>query len=261
MVFMPGQSGAKIECQFTSFSIEEEPDCDYDWLKIYNGPNASSPLIGTYCGNNSPGTVTATNTQGALTFVFYSDGSVTNSGWAANVSCAGIVLPPVADFIADETSILEGETVHFTDVSVNEPSSWSWTFEGGTPSASTLENPVVVYDLEGVYDVTLTVTNEGGTNTLTKQEYITVYHLTGQKENLAGQITLFPNPAKDALKIHSPEIIQTVSIVNILGSVELENTPNAYSCNLNLSGFDAGIYFVRIQTGNGAITKKLQVRK
>ena len=37
MVFMPGQPGAKIVCQFTSFNVEDEADCDYDWLKIYNG--------------------------------------------------------------------------------------------------------------------------------------------------------------------------------------------------------------------------------
>jgi PKD repeat protein len=217
--------------------------------------------MGTYCGTNSPGTVTATNTQGALTFVFHSDVSVTLSGWAANVSCAGIILPPVADFTADETSILEGGSVHFTDLSVNEPSSWSWTFEGGTPSTSSLENPEVVYNLQGVYDVTLTVTNEGGTNTMTKQDYITVYSLIGIKEVNASDISLFPNPAKDVVKIEAPEIIHTVSIVNILGSVELESSPNASSCNLDLSGFDAGFYFVRIQTGNVTATKKLQVKK
>ncbi len=70
MTFLPVQSEAKISCQFTSFSIEDEVNCDYDWLKIYNGPNISSPLIGTYCGTDSPGTVTATNAQGALTFKF-----------------------------------------------------------------------------------------------------------------------------------------------------------------------------------------------
>jgi PKD repeat protein len=260
LVLLPGQTGAKIECQFTSFNVEDETNCDYDWLKIYDGPAVSSPLIGTYCGTNSPGTVTATNTQGALTFVFHSDYSVTESGWSADISCTGAVLPPVADFTADITSIIEGESVHFTDLSANNPVSWNWTFEGGTPSTSTLENPVVVYNLEGVYDVTLTVTNEGGNNTLTKQDYIAVDHVTGLNETTLEETSIFPNPAKDFLMVNSPEIIFNISIVNILGSVVLDSSPNVASCTLDLSGFETGIYFVKIQTSTGTLTKKLQVQ-
>ncbi len=261
MIFLPGQPDAKIEIQFTSFSVEDDPSCDYDWLKIYNGPNSSSPLIGTYCGTDSPETVTATNTQGALTFVFHSDGSVTASGWSANISCSGVVLPPVADFTADDTSIIEGESVHFTDLSANNPASWNWTFEGGNPATSNLENPVVVYNLQGVYDVTLTVNNNAGNNTLTKQDYITVDHVTGLKENNSEEISLFPNPAKDFLKIQSPDVIHQITILNILGTIVLENAPNAQTSNPDLSDFDTGIYFVRIQTSNGTLTKKIQVQK
>jgi hypothetical protein len=50
-----------------------------------------SPLIGTYCGSNSPGELIASNESGALTFQFHSDGSVTESGWAAQVSCTSTV--------------------------------------------------------------------------------------------------------------------------------------------------------------------------
>ena len=218
-------------------------------------------MIGIFCGTDSPGNVTATNTQGALTFVFHSDNSVTASGWVANLNCSGVILPPVADFTADITSIIEGESVHFTDLSANNPETWSWTFEGGTPATSNLENPVIAYSLQGVYDVTLTVTNEGGTNTLIKQDYITVDHVTGLKENSNEEISLFPNPAKDALKVQSPEIIYNISIVNILGAVVIESSPNTVSFNLDLSSFNSGIYFVRIQTGNGNFTKKFQVKK
>ncbi|MEZ5196283.1 MAG: hypothetical protein R2764_07780 [Bacteroidales bacterium] len=53
-----------------------------------------------YCGTNSPGIVMATNEDGALTFQFHSDQSVTESGWSANVGCDGALLPPIADFTA-----------------------------------------------------------------------------------------------------------------------------------------------------------------
>lgn len=80
----------------------------------------------------------------------------------------------IAEFSADQTTINEGESVSFTDESVNSPSSWSWTFNGGTPSTSTEQNPTVSYDAEGTYDVTLTVTSDDGSDTMTKTGFITV---------------------------------------------------------------------------------------
>jgi hypothetical protein len=57
---------------------------------------------------------------------------------------------------------------------LNNPTSWSWTFNGGTPSASTAQNPSVIYNTEGPYDVSLTATNAEGSDTKTVAGYITV---------------------------------------------------------------------------------------
>ena len=171
------------------------------------------------------------------------------------------MLPPLADFTADVTSIIEGETVHFSDLSTNNPTSWNWTFEGGTPGISTLQNPVVVYNLEGVYDVALTVTNAGGSNTITNYDYIAVDHVTVISEPTMNELSIYPNPAKDVLKVQSPDIIENISIINILGSVVLNSAPGDNNCNLDLSDFDVGIYFVMVQTGKGTFTKKVQVQK
>jgi PKD repeat protein len=85
--------------------------------------------------------------------------------------------PPVAEFSADNTTIMATGSVQFTDQSTNNPTSWDWTFEGGTPATSTQKNPLITYNTPGVYDVTLTVTNSAGTDTLTKVDYITVIAL------------------------------------------------------------------------------------
>jgi vibriolysin len=82
--------------------------------------------------------------------------------------------PPVADFTASSTSISVGDSVTFTDQSQNVPTSWSWTFEGGTPSTSTAQNPTVTYNSEGTFDVTLVATNAQGSDTETKVGYIDV---------------------------------------------------------------------------------------
>ena len=81
---------------------------------------------------------------------------------------------PVADFSADKQSVVEGGSVSFTDVSSNGPTEWLWSFEGGTPAASTDQNPVVVYETPGTYAVTLTASNASGSDVETKATFITV---------------------------------------------------------------------------------------
>ncbi len=87
MTFFPDTSNAKLIADFTAFDVEPEYSCNYDYLKIYNGSSTNATPIGTYCGTDSPGKITATNSEGALTFKFHSDGMVTHSGWKAVLSC------------------------------------------------------------------------------------------------------------------------------------------------------------------------------
>ena len=78
--------------------------------------------------------------------------------------------PPSAQIAADKLEInCINDTVRFVDHSAVRLSSasWEWTFPGGTPSTSTLENPVVVYNAPGTYDVTLKVQDSFGSNTQT----------------------------------------------------------------------------------------------
>ncbi len=92
MTFMPTNPQARLLFNFTSFNTENT----FDRLFIYNGPNSSSPQFpgSPFMGTVSPGTVMATNEQGAITFVFTSDGSVVRPGWAADFFCIDLSVPP-----------------------------------------------------------------------------------------------------------------------------------------------------------------------
>jgi len=80
-----------------------------------------------------------------------------------------------ADFSATTTSGNVPLTVNFTDASTGSPTSWAWTFEGGSPGVSTDQNPTgIVYNTAGTYDVTLVATNADGSDTEIKTDYITV---------------------------------------------------------------------------------------
>lgn len=80
-----------VKLTFSSFDLEDVANCIYDYVNIYDGPDIASPLIGMYCGINSPGIVTSTHPSGALTVEFHSDEAVTGTGWEAIVSCQGWV--------------------------------------------------------------------------------------------------------------------------------------------------------------------------
>jgi len=86
-----------------------------------------------------------------------------------------------ADFEADNTVICMGSTVNFANLSSSEET-YDWTFEGGTPATSTDENPSVVYNTPGVYDVTLEVSLGDETDTEYKQDYIHVLDTPGQAD-------------------------------------------------------------------------------
>ena len=81
---------------------------------------------------------------------------------------------PIAQFEADETNICFSNTVQFSDLSANNPSSWYWVFENGNPVTSTDQNPIVTYYENGSHNVTLTVTNAYGTHTAMNDNYIMV---------------------------------------------------------------------------------------
>jgi len=106
---------------------------------------------------------------------------------------------PVVVFVADQVEVEEGETVTFTDLSTNNPTEWSWTFEGGEPATSTDANPVVTYAEAGTYNVTLVSTNVAGDSEAeVKQEYIIVEEALGidTPNQLKDIVSLYPNPTK-----------------------------------------------------------------
>ena len=65
------------------------------------------------------------------------------------------VVPLKSEFASNLDKIIEGKQISFTEKSEGEPTSWSWTFEGGTPAKSTEKNPVISYSEQGTFKVSL----------------------------------------------------------------------------------------------------------
>ena len=66
------------------------------------------------------------------------------------------------------------DTVYFVDHSAVRASNatWNWSFPGGSPSTSNLEDPIIVYNQAGTYDVSLTVSDQFGTSSQTLSDFI-----------------------------------------------------------------------------------------
>jgi PKD repeat protein len=109
------------------------------------------------------------------------------TGVDAVSSCA-----PTADFYVqnDLFSICEGNAIDFEDWSYGgEVTSREWTFEGGTPSTSTFDDPSVVYNTAGTYKVSLKVTGPNGSDELVRESFVTI--LPASAELKAPVITNF----------------------------------------------------------------------
>jgi PKD repeat protein len=159
------------------------------------GTMTSVPVAGSYhgldyCSENSTMYMTTYNSvtmNNELQTIDLATGSNTLVGNLVGRAGAMAVDPKVTiDFSADNTEVCEGSTVNFTDESTGGVTSWLWTFEGGTPATSTEQNPSVVYNNWGYYDVTLKISTISDTMELTKTDYITVSNPLSQPDKPEG---------------------------------------------------------------------------
>jgi PKD repeat protein len=116
---------------------------------VYTSPGLYSVSLTVYNAND-----TATETKTDYIFI----------GPSANL--------PDAEFSANATAINLGDTVLFTNLSINAPTSYIWDFGDGSSTNQT--SPFKQYNNVGTYNVTLIATNSFGSDTLVKPNYITV---------------------------------------------------------------------------------------
>jgi PKD repeat protein len=165
---------------------------------------------------------------------------------------------PIPAFTSSDTLVEPGESVQFFDISGGFPTSRLWTFEGGTPATSTDAEPIVVYNVEGKYAVTLTVGNMIGSNTITIEDYIKVDDNIGVEEVEKGSFVIYPNPTiGNKLVVKSPLEFVKYELFDLHGkvlkAVEISGTETV----IDLSGQVKGVYILRIQNSKESNTFKI----
>jgi hypothetical protein len=126
----------RITIDFTAFDLRNEGG---DTIKIYDGDNVSSPLLGVYTGEGLSFTVQSTDS--CLTFHFTSDNSLVNTGWTANISCCPVPSTSAISGSTDECIFAAGIAYSV----INTPgSTYQWTITGGIQSGGGNSNSITV---------------------------------------------------------------------------------------------------------------------
>jgi len=156
-----------------------------------------------------------------------------------------------ANFTASATEICEGLEVNYTDFSGGSINEWYWEFEGGEPATSTEQNPIVIYMAGGSFDVALTVTGDDGSNTITKDDFITVMDMPEDAGDISGSnatcqgyeeiytvdIISYSDTYNWVLDpVEAGEMVMNNNEVNILFSADYEGEASLKVCGGNQCG-------------------------
>jgi len=81
--------------------------------------------------------------------------------------CVTAVSVPISGYTVSDTAFCEGTCITITDASTLG-NTWEWTFNGGTPATSIIQNPgTVCFNAAGIYTIEQIVTNSFGSDTTT----------------------------------------------------------------------------------------------
>ncbi|WP_417264920.1 S8 family serine peptidase [Brumimicrobium sp.] len=165
-----GEDGTGSFATQTTTTTEFVPSAANDWC--IQPINQSTPGASCFTINLD----SFVGNEVFIMFESYKGSTYGNNLYLDNINIDGVAvqLAPEPGLSASSSVVCEGETVYYTDQSTNQPTSWNWTFPGGSPSTSTLQNPVVTYPTSGTYNVTLQASNAYGTQTMTFSNQITV---------------------------------------------------------------------------------------
>ena len=251
LTFFPDTEGAKIKVDFLSFNTES----NYDYLKIYDGTSTSSAMIGSYTGGNSPGTVVASNAQGALTFNFTSDSYSSEPGWEAVVSCSGLPLEVYAQ--AESDTLCPGESMHLNAVvsGGNGNFTFDWSPKENLDDFSSM-TPVFTAPENGEFTYVVTVSDGEQTNSASVSFFVADCLSTDELPEM--EIGVFPNPSSSTIQImldHECQYVE-ISMFNNLGQM-VKAVVN--STDISVEDLASGVYLVRIDVDGKQFFRKIFV--
>lgn len=81
--------------------------------------------------------------------------------------------------------------------------------------------------------------------------------VTSVNENTVASMKLYPNPANNVINISSAELIESITITDIIGQEIMKVNINATNTLLSVEGLNSGIYFVKVKFNEGSIVNRI----
>jgi PKD repeat protein len=136
-------------------------------------------------------------------------------------------------------------------------SNWDWDFGDGNNSNS--QSPNHQYSITGTYTVCLTVTSTGGCIDVICQSVTYSIATTLDQLNTKNGISIYPNPTNGIFTIALNSISTNASIVvyTVVGKEVINQQLTNTTTSIDLTKFDKGIYFVRIQNRDQLFTQRI----
>ena len=119
----------------------------------------------------------------------------------------------------------------------------------------------VTFNAKGSYTVTLSVSDGALT---TKADVSVFVGGVGIEQNLAPAMHIYPNPAKDKLTLelmNMPGSTSIVSIYSITGSTVFNTKLSTDKLEVDLSSFESGLYFIKVNSEDQTFTTRVQIQK
>lgn len=166
--------------------------------------------------------------------------------------------------VTDTTS--HSLTISWTDVAGTD----TWmvryrTIEGGWTSVTTTENPYTIENLTETttYEIQVRALCEDNYSSWTPGIYVTT-STVGIPGYLSNSIILYPNPTNDVITVecrvmNDEYTVTDIQLYDVYGKLintdVRENNYSSLQTRINVSGLASGMYFVRVTTDKGAVTK------
>ena len=148
-----------ITLDFVAFSFEDETD----GILVFDGADAEAPLLGAFTGTELPEAVTSTGN--VITIVEITNATVNESGFQINYTCQGgpAARPSGSQILVDNAELCDGKRSFSANTNV-DIESWEWDFGDG--HISTGANPEHTFEHSGIKQITLTLCNAAGCETI-----------------------------------------------------------------------------------------------
>jgi PKD repeat protein len=165
-----------------------------------------------------------------------------------------------AIFSCSDTEPCINTPVDFTDASLGAVTNWYWTFEGGDPATSTLQNPTVTYNATGIFDVELVVYDGAVYDTLLMDDYIEAITNPVQPDMPSGP----ENPCENSqgLTYTIPSVYSAATYTwEVLPAAAGTITGDSTTGTLDLATGFTGAFTVKVRAdndcGNGTFSPEL----